>query len=269
MLTLGVPSSPGVPADFAKHTHVARYNDLESVKEILSKTRAAAVLVEPIAGNMGVVPPDPGFLEGLRGLTKESGALLLFDEVITGFRVSYGGCQEAFGVMPDLTTLGKIIGGGLPVGAYGGPAIFMDRLAPDGDVYQAGTLSGNPVACAAGCATLRVLRKTRPYGMLEALGSRLERGLIEAARARGVAATVNRAGSALTLFFAEGPVRSHDDLAKVSAPRYARFFHGMLERGIYLPPSAFEGWFLSTAHTGEDVDRTVAAASEVFGLAGF
>ncbi len=268
-LTFGIPSSPGVPADFARHTLVAKYNDLDSVEGMMAGAGVAAVLVEPIAGNMGVVPPRKGFLEGLRALTREKGALLVFDEVITGFRASYGGAQEAFGVMPDLTTLGKIIGGGLPVGAYGGPAAMMDRLAPDGDVYQAGTLSGNPVACAAGAATLRILRKTMPYDALESLGERLESGLIRAAAARGVPAVVNRAGSVLTLFFTEGAVRSHEDVMKSSAARYARFFHGMLDRGIYLPPSAFEAWFISTAHTEEDVDRTVGAAAEVFGLEGF
>ncbi len=264
-LTFGSPSSPGVPKDFAKHTFVCRYNDLESVDAVLSKRKIAAVLVEPIAGNMGVVLPAGGFLEGLRDLTRKRGALLIFDEVITGFRASYGGAQEAFGLEPDITTLGKIIGGGLPVGAYGGPAEIMDRLAPDGDVYQAGTLSGNPVACAAGAATLKILKKTMPYRRLDALGARLERGLLDAAAAKGVDAAINRAGSVLTLFFKKGGAGTYEDVMQASTSRFAKFFHGMLERGIYLPPSAFEAWFLSAAHTEEDVDRTVKAAAEVLG----
>jgi glutamate-1-semialdehyde 2,1-aminomutase len=268
-LTFGTPSSPGVPADYARHTFTCRYNDLDSVAAVMAETKIAALLVEPVAGNMGVVPPAPGFLAGLADLARANGALLLFDEVITGFRVSYGGAQAAFGVQPDLTTLGKIIGGGMPVGAYAGRAELMDRLAPEGDVYQAGTLSGNPVTCAAGGATLRVLRETMPYDDLDALGQILEEGLLEAATRAGVAVTVNRVGSALTLFFTKVKVQSFADLAHADTEIFARFHSGMLDRGIYLPPSAFEAWFLSTAHGRDEVERTIAAATEVLASDGF
>jgi glutamate-1-semialdehyde 2,1-aminomutase len=268
-LTFGTPSSPGVPDDYARHTVVCRYNDPDSVREALAACPVAAVLVEPVAGNMGVVPPAPGFLEALREMTTEAGALLLFDEVITGFRVSFEGAQGAFGVMPDITTLGKIIGGGMPVGAYGARAEVMDRLAPEGDVYQAGTLSGNPVTCAAGAATLKILEKSLPYGRLEELGARLEEGLRAAAEKSGVRVVLNRVGSALTLFFTGEAVSNFADVQRTDTEKYARFFHAMLDRGVYLPPSAFEGWFLSAAHAEKEVDRTVAAAEEVLALGGF
>jgi glutamate-1-semialdehyde 2,1-aminomutase len=268
-LTFSTPSSPGVPKDFASRTFVCKYNDPDSVKEVLDEREVAAVIVEPIAGNMGVVPPESGFLQALREMTRASGTMLIFDEVITGFRASYKGAQGLFGIEPDITTLGKIIGGGMPVGAYGASAEIMSRLSPDGPVYQAGTLSGNPVTCSAGLATLKVLKRTMPYDSLEALGARLEKGLLEAAQRNNVTLTVNRSGSVLTLFFAQGPVKSFDDLKGADTAKYARFFHSMLDRGVYLPPSAFEGWFLSSAHSSSEVDRTIEAASEVFGLGGF
>ena len=261
-LTLGAPSSPGVTRGAAKDTFLARYNDLGSVKALFQEHpgRVAAVIVEPVAGNMGCIPPEAGFLEGLRSLCTEEGALLVFDEVITGFRVAPGGAQARFGVTPDLTVLGKIIGGGLPVGAYGGRAEIMARLAPEGPVYQAGTLSGNPLAVAAGLAAVEALSAEPPYDRLEALGARLEAGLRKHMEAAPFPLAFNRVGSMATLFFGEDPVR---DLASASAcdtQRFARYFHEMLDRGIYLPPSPFETFFLSAAHTKEMVDRVVEAA---------
>jgi glutamate-1-semialdehyde 2,1-aminomutase len=222
----------------------------------------AVVVVEPVAGNMGVVPPARGYLEGLRELCTRHGALLLFDEVITGFRVAYGGAQSLYGVRPDLTCLGKIIGGGLPVGAYGGRRDLMEQVAPLGGVYQAGTLSGNPLAVAAGLATLRALEDPAAYQRLEALGARLEAGLVEAAKRAGVPLTVNRVGSMLTGFFADGPVVDLDSAKRSDTARYGRFFHGMLGRGVFLAPSQFEAAFVSLAHTEEDVDSAARAAHE-------
>ena len=259
--TLGTPTSPGVPPATAADTLIADYNDVESVDRLCRAHRdsIAAVIVEPIAGNMGVVPPADGFLDGLRGLCDEHGAVLIFDEVISGFRASRGGAQAVYGVLPDLTCLGKIIGGGLPVGAYGGRADLMERVAPAGPVYQAGTLSGNPLAMTAGIWALS--RLSAPlYRGLDKLGRRLAEGLREAAREAGVALTVNTAGSVLTPFFSAGPVTDYASATAADAERYAAFFRGMLRRGVYPPPSQFEGWFLSAAHTERDVDRTVRAA---------
>jgi glutamate-1-semialdehyde 2,1-aminomutase len=257
LATFGVPTSPGVPADFAKHTRVLPYNDLEAVAAALkghAKT-TAAVILEPVAGNMGVVPPAPGFLAGLRQLCTKHGVLLIFDEVITGFRLCYGGAQTLFGVEPDLTVLGKIIGGGLPAAAYGGRKDVMSLVSPEGPVYQAGTLSGNPVATAAGLAQLRTLRENPSiYANLEDLASRLEAGF------RGL--TVNRIGSMLTPFFVRGPVTDWPSAARADVKRFGRFHRHMRERGIALPPSQFEAWFLSYAHTRGDVDRTVRAIAE-------
>jgi len=267
-LTFGVPDSAGVPAALARLTLTLPYNDAGAA-EALFRARGreiAAVIVEPVAGNMGVVPPAPGFLEALRELTRQTGALLIFDEVITGFRLAWGGAQTLFGIVPDLTCLGKIVGGGLPVGAYGGRADLMDRLAPLGPVYQAGTLSGNPLAMAAGAETLEILRDVAPYAELERKGDRLQAGLAAAARRAGVPVTINRAGSALTLFFGAAPVRDLASARTADTARYAIFFRAMLERGIHLAPSQFEAAFLSVSHTEEDLDRTIAAAGEAFGL---
>ena len=259
--TLGVPTSPGVPPAAAADTLVARYNDLGSVERTFRRRRqqVAALIVEPAAGNMGVVPPAAGFLEGLRALCDEHGAVLIFDEVISGFRVSAGGAQERFGVRPDLTCLGKIIGGGLPVGAYGGRRGLMDQVAPAGPVYQAGTLSGNPLAMAAGGWALSKLSPAL-YARLDDLGARLAAGLADAAREARIDLQVNVLGSVLTPFFTAGPVRDYESATAADTAAYARFFRGMLARGVYPPPSQFEGWFLSAAHTPADVDEAVAAA---------
>ena len=227
----------------------------------------AAVIVEPVAGNMGVVPPRPGFLEGLREVTRAHGALLIFDEVITGFRVAYGGAQQLYGVRPDLTCLGKIIGGGLPVGAYGGARALMEQVAPLGTIYQAGTLSGNPLAVAAGLATLRALRERGVYARLEALGAALERGLREAAGAAGVALTVNRVGSMLTGFFCAGPVTDYASARRADTSAYARFFHAMLGAGVFLAPSQFEAAFVSLAHTDADIAEAGRAAARALAAA--
>ena len=259
--TLGVPTSPGVARATAADTLIADYNDVESAARLCRAHGGAiaAVIVEPIAGNMGVVPPADGFLGGLRGLCDEHGIVLIFDEVISGFRASRGGAQAVYGVTPDLTCLGKIIGGGLPVGAYGGRADLMERVAPAGPVYQAGTLSGNPLAMTAGIWALSKLSAPL-YRRLDKLGRRLAEGLREAAREAGAALEVNAAGSVLTPFFRAGPVTDYASATAADAERYAAFFRGMLRRGVYPPPSQFEGWFLSDAHTERDVDRTVRAA---------
>ncbi len=261
-LSLGAPDSPGVPADVARHTLSVRYNDLAAVEAAFAAQPdgIAAVIVEPIAGNMGCVPPAPGFLAGLRAVTERYGALLIFDEVITGFRVAYGGAQELYDVRPDLTCLGKVLGGGLPVGAYGGRRAIMERMAPAGPVYQAGTLSGNPLAMAAGCAALRLLYGREPYARLEVLGALLADGLAAAVAAAGVPAQVARVGSLLTLFFTATPVVDYDSARTADTGRYAAFFQQMLARGIYLPPSQFELWFVSLAHSEADVEATVRAA---------
>jgi glutamate-1-semialdehyde 2,1-aminomutase len=263
--TGGVPSSPGVPAAVAGLTLTARYNDLADVERILRAHpgRVACVVVEPVAGNMGVVPPEPGFLEGLRRLCDGDGALLLFDEVITGFRVAAGGAQALHGVRPDLTALGKILGGGLSVGAYGGRRDLMARVAPEGPVYQAGTLSGNPLAMAAGLATLRILEEQpQVYARLESLGADLEERLREAIAPWEGRLCVQRVGSLLTLFFGPGPIRDFDGALRCDRSAYARFFTGMLRRGVHLPPAPFEAWFLSTAHGDEEIDLAATAAAE-------
>ena len=259
--TLGVPTSPGVARGTAADTLIADYNDLASVERLCRAHRGkvAAVIAEPIAGNMGVVPPATGFLEGLRQLCDQHGALLVFDEVISGFRAARGGAQAVYGVRPDLTCLGKIIGGGLPVGAYGGRADLMAQVAPAGPVYQAGTLAGNPLAMTAGIWALSNLSATL-YRRLAALGERLADGFRSAAREIGVPLTVNVAGSVLTPFFSAGPVVDYASATASDTAAYAAFFRGMLRRGIYPPPSQFEGWFLSAAHSERDVDATVRAA---------
>ena len=260
-LTLGVPTSPGVTKAAAADTLLASYNDLPSVARVFAANTGtiAALVVEPIAGNMGVVPPANGFLRGLRELSDANGALLIFDEVISGFRAAPGGAQGLFGVKPDLTCLGKIIGGGLPVGAYGGRADLMELVSPAGPVYQAGTLSGNPLAMTAGLWCLERL-DPRLYRRLAALGTRLAAGLAEAAREAGVAVQINAFGSILTPFFTDRPVRDYASATSADTKRYASFFRSMLKRGVYLPPSQFEAWFLSAAHTVKDVEATIAAA---------
>jgi glutamate-1-semialdehyde 2,1-aminomutase len=262
--TLGLPDSPGVPRSLAELTVTAPFNDLRALEETfrLQSRQLAAAIVEPIVGNVGCIPPAPGFLERLRELTAQDGTVLLFDEVMTGFRVAYGGAQELFGIRPDLTTLGKIIGGGLPVGAYGGKAQLMDMVAPAGPVYQAGTLSGNPLAVAAGLKTLEVMRRPGVYERLEALAAKLSKGLLEAAAARGVKLFLNRVGSMFTLFFAPGAVTDYRSAKMSDIVRFGKFFRAMLERGVYLPPSQFEAAFLSAAHSEEDVEQTIAAARE-------
>jgi glutamate-1-semialdehyde 2,1-aminomutase len=262
--TFGVPDSQGVPAALAALTLALPFNDLGAVSGALESHHGevAAVLVEPVAGNMGVVPPAPGFLEGLRELCTRHGALLIFDEVITGFRVAFGGAQARFGVRPDLTCLGKIIGGGLPVGAYGGSRELMSQVAPLGAVYQAGTLSGNPLAVAAGLATLRALDHPAVYDRLERLGGAFEKGIVEAAAAAGIPVTVNRVGSMLTTFFVEGPVTDYASAKRADTERYARFFHAMLDRGVFLAPSQFEAAFVSLAHSEQDLERAAAACRE-------
>jgi glutamate-1-semialdehyde 2,1-aminomutase len=262
--TFGVPDSLGVPAELARLTLTVSYNDLDAVRQVLAAEGPdiAAVIVEPVAGNMGVVPPASGFLAGLRELTLAHGVLLIFDEVITGFRVAYGGAQARYGVTPDLTILGKIIGGGLPVAAYGGRREIMERVSPLGGVYQAGTLSGNPLAVAAGLETLKALREPGVYEGLEARAAELESGLADAAARAGIPATVNRVGSMLTAFFAPGPVTDWPSAARADRARYGRFFHAMLARGVYLAPSQFEAAFLSTAHGPADLQATVEAARE-------
>ncbi|HUS83182.1 MAG TPA: glutamate-1-semialdehyde 2,1-aminomutase [Dehalococcoidia bacterium] len=261
--TLGLPDSPGVPASYAQETLVARYNDVPSVEALFDRhgDAIAAVIVEPVAGNMGVVPPQAGFLEALRDITHRSGALLVFDEVITGFRVAYGGAQALYGVTPDLTCLGKIIGGGLPVGAYGGSREIMEMLAPLGPVYQAGTLSGNPLAMAAGLATLRELRSPGFYERLDALSVKLVESVARAAKSAGVSLWLNRVGSMRTPFFVDAPVTDYASARRADTVLYARFFHAMLERGVYLAPSQFETVFMSSAHSEREIEATVAAAA--------
>ena len=264
-MTLGVPTSPGIAAAAAADTVVARYNDLDSVERALDQHhgQGAALFVEPIAGNMGVVPPREGFLEGLRKICTRERVLLVFDEVISGFRAAAGGAQQVFGVKPDLTCLGKIIGGGLPVGAYGGRADVMEMVAPAGPVYQAGTLSGNPLAMTAGLWCLGELSPGL-YRHLAKLGARLAAGLADAARDAGVPLQVNAFGSVVTPFFTSLPVRDYQSAAAADAAAYAGFFRGMLDRGVYPPASQFEAWFVSGAHTERDIDRTVKAARDVF-----
>ncbi len=264
--TLGIPGSPGVPEEIVSNTISLPYNDLEAVRKAFKKMgeEIAAVIVEPIAGNMGVIPPKEGFLEGLREITLKHGALLIFDEVITGFRVGLSGAQGLYGVTPDLTCLGKIIGGGLPVGAYGGKAEIMKHIAPDGPVYQAGTLSGNPIAVAAGLATLRILSRPGIYDRLEELSKRLAEGLAKAAKEAGAKVTFNRVGSMMTCFFCEGEVTDFASASASDTERYGKFWREMLARGVYLAPSQFEAAFVSLAHTEEEIDYTIEAAREAF-----
>ncbi len=267
LATLGLPTCPGVPPPWTAETVVVPYNDPDAVETVFGSLgeEIACVLAEPVAGNMGVVPPAEGFLDSLRTASEKAGALLVFDEVITGFRVHAGGAQAAYGVTPDLTILGKILGGGFPIGAFGGRRDIMDMLAPSGPVYQAGTLSGNPVACAAGLATLRLLESETPHGMLERRTGRLADGLRKAARDAGVSVWVNRVASMLTLFFTDQIVSNYATAATSDLKRYARFFHGMLARGVYLPPSQFEAIFVSATHSDEDVGFICEAAQAALG----
>lgn len=263
--TLGLPDSPGVPADIAKNTLTVAYNDLESAKLVFEKFGAdlAAVILEPVAGNMGVVPPQPGFLEGLRKLTEENGTVLIFDEVMTGFRVDYGCAQEYYGITPDLTCLGKVIGGGLPVGAFGGKREIMEKIAPAGPIYQAGTLSGNPLAMTAGYETLSRLNKDS-YEYFRKLGDQLEEGFRAAATKYNIPHTVNRAGSMIGFFFTNEDVVDFDSAKSSDLELFAEYFRLMAEEGIFLPPSQFEGLFISTAHTEEQIAKTVQAFHNVF-----
>jgi glutamate-1-semialdehyde 2,1-aminomutase len=262
-MTLGVPDSPGVPRSVTENTFLCEYNDLNSVRSVLRSQgdAIAAVIVEPVAGNMGVVAPAPGFLEGLREETTRSGSLLVFDEVITGFRLALGGAQERFGITPDLTCLGKILGGGLPLAAFGGRRDLMSQVAPSGGVYQAGTLSGNPVSVSAGLATLRALRERQgAYARLEQLGSEAERVLVEALARAGLTGCVNRVGSMLTIFFGVERVGGHAQATRADTEAFSRFFKGMIAEGLYVPPSQFESMFLSLAHAEADIDRLAVGA---------
>jgi len=261
LATLSLPGSPGVPAGYTRSTLVATYNNAESVAQLFQRypKKIAAVIVEPVAANMGVVPPQPGFLESLRRLTSDHGALLIFDEVITGFRAAYGGAQTVFGITPDLTCLGKIIGGGLPVGAYGGKREIMEMMAPDGPVYQAGTLSGNPLAMTAGIETLKLLNRPGTYERLENASSRLERGIAEAASSLNVKLNISRFASLLTLFFTDKPALDYEAVSQADTALFGRFFHQLLAQGIYWPPSQFEAVFISLAHQDNDIQYTVAA----------
>lgn len=270
LATFGQPDSPGVTAETASNTLSVPYNDLGAAAALMQAAgpEIAAIIVEPAAGNMGCIPPAQGFLTGLRKLCDQHGALLIFDEIITGFRVAPGGAQERFGVKPDLTTLGKIIGGGLPVGLYGGRTDLMKSVSPDGPIYQAGTLSGNPLAVAAGLATLRKLRTTAGlYDELEQKGARLETGLREAAEAAGVPVTIHRLGSMLGLFFQAGPVTTWAEVVRSSRDQFVAFFLALLARGVWIAPSPFEAMFVSTAHTAEDLDRTIEGARAAFAAA--
>ena len=264
-LTFGNPDSAGVPAEFTAHTIVLPYNDLEAVKQAFTANanEIAGLILEPVVGNAGLILPQEGFLEGLREVTAATGSLLIFDEVMTGFRVAAGGAQERFGIQPDLSCFGKVIGGGLPVGAFGGRADIMACLAPEGPVYQAGTLSGNPLAMAAGIASLMALTENDSYGKLEDLGAELETGMRGAAEAAGVDVTFQRCGSMFCGYFGNHPVRNLDDAMRCDRDRFAKYFHGMMDEGVYLAPSQFEAGFLSTAHTEEDIAKTVAAAEKV------
>lgn len=261
--TFGIPGSPGVTEGAAKDTLTVPYNDLGAVRAVFDERgdEIALVAVEPVAANMGVVPPAPGFLEGLRAVTAEHGALLLFDEVITGFRIAYGGAQSVFGIDPDLTALGKVMGGGFPCAAFGGKRELMQQLAPVGPVYQAGTLSGNPVAVAAGIAALDLAKERDPYPGLTRTAEELTAGLSDAFGRHGIAVTINRAGSLFSVFFTEGPVRDYAGARAADHERYARFFHHMLGRGVYLPPSGYELWTLSTTHGPDEVAKTIEAAA--------
>src|SRR5438270_426413 len=268
--TLGIPGSAGVPEEFTRFTVALPYNDTDALEEAFKKfqNQIACVIIEPVVGNMGCVPPARGYLEAVRALTANHGTLLIFDEVMTGFRLAFGGAQERYAIQPDLTTMGKIIGGGLPVGAYGGPSEIMDLVAPLGPMYQAGTLSGNPLAMAAGYAQLRYLRDHNEiYAKLDKLSEELVTGVAAAAEEADLPLTHNRVGSMFTWFFTPEPVTSWDSAAKSDTKAFARFFRAMLENGIYLPPSQFEAAFLSAAHSGKDIQQTITAAKQAFVLA--
>ena len=267
--TLGIPGSAGVPEEFTQFTLALPFNDTDALEEAFKKFRhqIACVIVEPVVGNMGCVPPARGYLEALRTITERDKTLLIFDEVMTGFRLAFGGAQELFAIRPDLTTMGKIIGGGLPVGAYGGPSEIMDLVAPLGPMYQAGTLSGNPLAMAAGYAQLRYLREHKEtYAQIDKLSGDLVAGVAAAAKEAGVAMTSNRVGSMFTWFFTRGPVTDWNSAAKSDTEAFGRFFRSMLESGVYLPPSQFEAAFLGAAHTEQDVYQTIAAAKQAFAM---
>jgi len=260
--TFGLPDSPGVPLDLARHTLTVSYNDLAAVKEVALREgeQIACIIVEPVAGNMGCVPPEPGFLEGLRSVCDQYGIVLIFDEVMTGFRVSYGGAQQLYRIKPDMTCLGKVIGGGLPVGAYGGKLEIMKKIAPIGPIYQAGTLSGNPLAMTAGIETLKLLSKPGAYKTLEKLSSDLEQGLIEAAVEAGIPVTMNRVGSMFTGFFTGTRVKDFTSAKTSDTARFGKYFLSMLKNGVNLAPSQYEAAFMSLAHTGADINRTIEAA---------
>jgi glutamate-1-semialdehyde 2,1-aminomutase len=266
MTTLGIPSSPGVPASLTSDTLVVPYNNMEAVEQLFKRFAPdiAAVIVEPIAGNMGVVLPKPGFLEHLRSLTRQSGALLIFDEVITGFRVAYGGARSLCNIPPDLTCLGKIIGGGFPIGAYGGRKDIMEMVAPLGPVYQAGTLAGNPVAMTAGIETLKSLRESTTYEELERKSSLLAKGINEAVSKASIDIQLNRVGSMFTIFFTKDVVTDYETATKADTNLYSKFFHQMLAQSIYLPPSQFEAAFVSAAHTDKDIQATINASKKAF-----
>ena len=270
MLTLGVPTSPGVPAELAQHTLTLPFNDLDALAACFAEygSTIAGVIVEPVAGNMNCIPPVPGFLEALRAHCDAAGAVLIFDEVMTGFRVARGGAQQHYGITPDMTTLGKVIGGGMPVGAFGGKRAIMEKIAPLGPVYQAGTLSGNPVAMAAGLATLALIEAPGFHERLSALSARLCAGLEQAAGAAGIALTTNHVGGMFGFFFTDKKVSSYAEATSCDVERFKRFFHGMLAEGVYLAPSAFEAGFVSSALTDADIDATIAAAGRVFGRIG-
>ena len=264
--TLGLPDSPGTTAGSTKDTLVAKYNDLESVKALLEEHECAAVILEPVVGNSGFIPPTQEFLEGIRELTTKHGALLVFDEVMTGFRIAYGCAQAHFGVTPDVTTMGKVIGGGLPVGAYGGRKDIMEMVAPAGPMYQAGTLSGNPLAMTAGLKTMEILRRPGSYEHLDKITKRLIEGIIKEGKAAGHAISGGHISGMFGFFFTDGPVTCFEDAAKSDTEKFARWHRAMLERGVYLAPSQYEAGFTSLAHTEEDVDATLAAAKEVFAI---
>jgi glutamate-1-semialdehyde 2,1-aminomutase len=265
-LTFGQPDSAGVPRSFTEHTIVIPFNDADAVRRAFAANpgQIAGIILEPVPGNAGLYLPAPGYLQELREITRQNDSLLIFDEVMTGFRLAWGGAQERFGIVPDLSCFGKIIGGGLPVGAFGGRTEIMDKLAPLGPVYQAGTLSGNPLAMAAGMAALRELSDGNAYTKLETLGAQLEQGMKEAAKTAGIAVTFNRIGSMFCGYFTDRPVLNLADALTSSRERFARFFHGMLDAGIYLAPSQFEAGFLSAAHSADDIEKTVEAARRVF-----
>ncbi len=266
LATFGVPTSPGIPATFAQCTLTVPFNDLEGAQALFDAhgDKIACLIIEPVVGNAGVILPQPGYLEGLRALTKQHGALLILDEVMTGFRVAMGGAQQRYGIKPDLTTLGKVIGGGLPVGAYGGPAEIMDHLSPVGPVYQAGTLSGNPLATAAGLATLEVLERPGVFESIEYKMTQLGKGLGGIAREAGIPVYQTQVGSMACLFFHDGSIRNYAEAARSDAKRYARFFHAMLDSGVYFAPSQFEACFMSSAHTADEIGRTLSAARGAF-----